>query len=102
MEQTYNYPRIIDKNRNATRLIDLGRAGMFHEIKLTNCNPPEKESVGDILFTSIHLILSPQKQKKFTAFRSEAEPEILLIVWRDFPYYREIEEGGGCHAAGTA
>ena len=94
MERIFNYKRIINRHRNTKRSIDLGNAGTFYEIQFTNCDPPEEELIHKTPFQSFHVILSARREKTFTAFRSTVEPETLLIVWREFPFYIEIEEGG--------
>ena len=33
-------------------------------------------------------------KRLFTAYRSDEEPGILLVVWKEYPYYQDIEEGG--------
>jgi hypothetical protein len=76
------------------RVIDLGDAGAFNEIIIHNPNPREEMEINGSLFTSIHTIDPPVGKRVFTALRSEKEPTVLLIIWRGFPYYRQIEEGG--------
>jgi hypothetical protein len=93
MDREYNYRRISIAGRK-DRIIDLGNAGAFNEVVYRNSNPPETCAIGNCLFTSIHLIHLPNGRKIFTAYRSGEAPDILLVVWKYFPFNRQIEEGG--------
>jgi len=76
------------------RIIDLGEAGSFKALRDSPGDPPEETFLGESLFSSIHRISSPTGSRVFTAYRSELEPEILLVVWANYPYNQQIEQGG--------
>lgn len=93
MKREYNYHRKTGLRRS-NRLIDLGNAGVFNEVVYRNSDPPELCVIGDCVFESIHVIKGPTGKMIFTAYRSGEAPDILMIVWRDYPFNRQIEEGG--------
>jgi hypothetical protein len=94
MSRLYNYQRENVTVRMPDRVIDLGNAGVFNEIIPNNSNPREELKINGSIFTSIHVINPPAGIRIFTALRSEEDPSVLLIIWRGFPYYRQIEVGG--------
>jgi hypothetical protein len=94
MERLYNYQRSYKLSRRGGNLIDLGDAGSFREIILNNRVPPEETVIGGRSFTSFHIINMPAGERIFTAFKSEEEPAVLLIVWGGIPFHLHIEEGG--------
>lgn len=64
------------------------------EVAVRQCIPREECRIGGSFFRSIH-IMEPQKNIRFlTAFRCDEEPGVLLIVWKEYPFYPHIEEGG--------
>ncbi|MBN1532442.1 MAG: hypothetical protein JXA20_07255 [Spirochaetes bacterium] len=94
MTRIYDYHRKITYRRDPNRIIDLGEAGVFPAVLRHNPEPIETFDVDGNVFTSLHTIDSPAGSKVFTALRSEQEPSILLIIWRGFPFYQQIEDGG--------
>ncbi len=94
MEKVYNYQRSYKLSRRSGNLIDLGKAGAFKEIILENRQPPEETVIGGRTFMSFHIINMPTGERVFTAFKSEEEPTVLLIVWGGIPFHLHIEEGG--------
>lgn len=94
MDRIYNYQRKYKINRIPDRLLDLGNAGSFMEIGPRQCIPPEEYVIDNTVFSSMHIIELRSRSRIFTAYRNAGVPGILLIVWRGYPFYPHIEEGG--------
>ncbi len=94
MSKIFDYRRLHNVNRIQGSVVDIGNAGSFLEVVVRQSNPPEECLIGKVLFKSVHVIEPPRNRRILTAFRSDAEPGILLIVWREYPFYPHIEEGG--------
>ena len=94
MDRIYDYQRKYNINRIPDRLLDLGNAGSFMEIRPRQCTPPEECLVDNTAFRSLHIIEQRNGARIFTAYKSVEDPGILLIVWGGFTFYPHIEEGG--------
>lgn len=95
MSRIYNYRRLYTDNRIPGRIIDVGNAGAFPEVAIKQCIPREECRIGGSVFRSIHNIIQPLNNVAiFTAFRCDEKPDVFLIVWKDYPFYPHIEEGG--------
>ncbi len=94
MSKIFDYRRLHNVNRIQGSIIDIGNAGSFNEVIIRQSNPPEECVIDKVLFRSVHVIETPNNKRILSAFRSDAEPGVLLVVWRDYPFYPHIEEGG--------
>ncbi|TAL37497.1 MAG: hypothetical protein EPN93_05775 [Spirochaetes bacterium] len=94
MNPKFDYMRNSSSGRRIDRIVDLGDAGVFGEIIVRNTIPPEEIYIGGLGFKSIHIIDNLLGLRVFTAYRCDLRPEILLIVWKGFPFNAQIEEGG--------
>lgn len=75
-------------------VIDLGDAGSFNALRPSPGDPPDGISLEESRYVGIHRIDSPTGSRVYTAYRSEQEPEILLIIWANYPFNAQIEDGG--------
>lgn len=94
MERVYNYQRLCNRNAFSGQVFDLGNAGSFTGIMPKECIPRDDFVIDGAVFECIHVIENLKHRPIFTAYRSDDEPGVLLIVWREYPYYQDIEEGG--------
>lgn len=94
MSSIYNYRRRFTLKRRQDRIIDLGNAGSFAEIPYINCTPADEISIDGRVFRSFHVITFHKNTRIFTAYRSDDEPAVLLIIWEEIPFYLQIEQGG--------
>jgi hypothetical protein len=94
MELPFSYVRKFISSRRCDRIVDLGDAGSFNAVVSRMPRSPEETAVAGRRFSAIHIIDSMIGGRVFTAYRSEEHPEVLLVVWKGFPYNIEIEEGG--------
>lgn len=87
-----NYKRSININRGS-KTIEVGTIDKFQEVihKISNV---ESETINGSSFYSFHEILGTSGQVILTAYKSKQYSDVMLIVWRDFPYAHHIEQGG--------
>src|SRR5687767_13790978 len=79
-------------NKRGKNLIKIGAIDQFHEIPHT-CSEKTTERIGNLLFESFFDIKGTMNQKIFTAFKSTSRPDVLYILWEDFPYFNHAELG---------
>ncbi len=74
-------------------MIEVGSVDKFPKVIYKN-GKIESETIAGAQFYSFHQTLGTSNQIIMTAYKSKIYPEILLIVWRDFPYQHQVELGG--------
>jgi len=80
---------LIKRGKN---LIKIGAIHQFYEISYT-CSKKTTEKIGSFLFESFFEIKGNVNQKIFTAYKSTARPDVMFILWEDFPYFNHAELG---------
>jgi hypothetical protein len=79
-------------NKRGKNIIKIGTIDQFHEV-LYACSEKTTERIGNLLFESFFDIKGTRNQKIFTAYKNISRPDILYILWEDFPYYNHAELG---------
>lgn len=88
-----NYQRAKNNNVRGTKMISVDSIDKFPEVLYKNSKVGQEVIAGNT-FYSFHEILGTSNQVIMTAYKSQQCPDVLLIVWRDFPYAHHIEQGG--------